>query len=297
MNISLSHCHEYACACAVGETAASLTLPAAITHDSGATLCVAVSNGSGSVTSAAATLTVNAAAGAPILLTNPVRARVRTSQTATFSVSTWSRTPMSCQWQKGPFLGNMVNIPGATAATYTTPANTLADHLTLLRCVVSNAVGSTTSASEMLMVTADVKAPNDITSLITASAQVGVPFTYTITSSGGTTPITYSAAPLPVGLSVNPATGVISGTPADIGTTKILLTAGNSAGSTSATLVLTVTPDPPVIPIEVWRSAHFGASATNPDIAGDWADPDGDGASNLLEYTRGTDPLAADVPL
>jgi PKD repeat protein len=149
----------------------------------------------------------------------------------------------------------------------------------------------------MLMVTADAKAPNDITSLITASAQAGVPFTYTITSSGGTAPITYSADPLPAGLSVDAATGVISGTPTDTGTAKILLTASNSAGSTTATLVLTVTREPPVIPTEAWRSAHFGASATNPDIAGDAADPDGDGANNLLEYTRGTDPLMPDVPL
>ncbi len=204
---------------------------------------------------------------------------------------------MSYQWQKGPFLGNMMSIPGATAATYTTPTNTLADHLTLFRCVVSNTAGSTTSASEMLLVTADAKAPNDITSLITASAQAGVPFTYTITASGGTTPITYSADPLPAGLSVNPATGVISGTPADTGTTRILLTAGNSAGSTSATLVLTVTREPPVIAIEAWRAAHFGASATNTDIAGDGADPDGDGVNDLLEYTHGTDPLTTAVPL
>lgn len=80
------------------------------------------------------------------------------------------------------------------------------------------------------------------------------------------------------------------------GTTKILLTAGNSAGSTSATLALTVTLTAPVVPIEVWRTAHFGASATNLNSAGDSADPDGDGANNLLEYTVGTDPLRADPP-
>jgi hypothetical protein len=32
---------------------------------------------------------------------------------------------------------------------------------------------------------------------------------------------------------------------------------------------------------------------SNADIAGDTADPDGDGGSSLLEYTNGTDPLAA----
>ena len=181
--------------------------------DSGATFRVVVSNRVGNVTSIPATLTVNPALGAPIILTNPVRARVLPNRTATFSVTAWSPTPMSYQWQKGSFIGNMADIPGATAATYTTPPTTLADHTTLFRCVVSNAAGNVTSASEMLMVTTAVKAPTDITSGVAASAQVGIPFTYTITSSGGTTPITFSASPLPAGLSLDTATGVISGTP------------------------------------------------------------------------------------
>jgi poly(3-hydroxybutyrate) depolymerase len=279
----------------VGATADSLAIPAAITSDSGATFSVVVSNRSGRVTGVPATLTVSPAPEAPIIITNVVRARVLPSQAATFSVTAWSRTPMSYQWQKGVFLGNMADIPGATAATYTTPPTTLADHTTLFRCVVSNAAGSTTSASEMLMVTADVKKPTDITSAITAAAQVGAPFTYTITSSGGTASITYSASPLPAWLSLDAATGLISGTPAAPGVTKVVITAANPGGSTSAILVLTATLDPPVVPIDAWRSAHFGASAINPDIAGDSADPDGDGISNLLEYTHGTDPLAANA--
>src|SRR5208283_3777975 len=39
-----------------------------------------------------------------------------------------------------------------------------------------------------------------------------------------------------------------------------------------------------------WAYAHFGSNATNPAIAGDLADPDGDGAPNLLEYALATDP-------
>jgi hypothetical protein len=190
----------------------------------------------------------------------------------------------------------MVNIAGATNSVYTTPLTTLADHLTLFRCVVANAAGSATSASEMLFVTTAVKPPTDITSALAAFGQVGVPFSYTIMSSGGTTPLTFSASPLPAGWSVNPSTGVISGTPAAEGTTRIVIGASNSAGnSPSRTLVLTVTMTPPVIPIDAWRSDHFGASATNPDIAGDLADPDGDGVKNILEYAAGTEPLAAEV--
>jgi hypothetical protein len=44
-------------------------------------------------------------------------------------------------------------------------------------------------------------------------------------------------------------------------------------------------------PIEAWRYVNFGASADDPKVADDVADPDGDGASNLAEYSAGSDPL------
>ena len=44
-----------------------------------------------------------------------------------------------------------------------------------------------------------------------------------------------------------------------------------------------------------WEYAHFGANATNPAVAGDLADPDGDGVPNLLEYALATDPQAANT--
>jgi poly(3-hydroxybutyrate) depolymerase len=223
-----------------GATAATLAIPAAISADCGASFSVVVSN----VTSARAQLTVTPAPDGPVILANPARARVLVGATASFSVAASSATPMSYQWQKGTGAGNMADIPGATEATYTTPATTLADHLTLLRCIVSNDAGNATSASEMLFVTAAPTAPTKILSDITASAQAGVPFQYTIVSSGGTAPITYSAAPLPPGLSLDPDTGIISGTPAEAATTRITLDASNTAGKVSAILSLTVTAPP-----------------------------------------------------
>ena len=225
-----------------GAITASFTNSAAITPDSGTAYSGVVSNSAGSVTSSGATLRVNAATGAPIVITNPMRPRVLTNQTGIFSVTAKSMTPMSHQWQKGTLTANMVNIPGATNATYPTPVTTLADHLTLFRCVVSNSAGNVTSASEMLFVTTAVKPPTDITSSLTAAGQTGASFSYTIISSGGTTPITFNANPLPDGLSVDPGTGVISGTPAAAGTTRVALGARNAAGSgPTRTLVLTVT--------------------------------------------------------
>jgi len=149
--------------------------------------------------------------------------------------------------------------------------------------------------SDMLFVTTAVNPPSDMRSPVTASGQVGTPFCYTIISYGGTPPITNAAKPLPSGLSVNPATGIISGVPATPLTTNITLTASNSAGGTTQLLVLTITATPPPLSLRDWRWSRFGASGFNPEVFGDAADPDGDGIQNLFEYGLGTDPLSSNA--
>jgi len=60
-----------------------------------------------------------------------------------------------------------------------------------------------------------------------------------------------------------------------------------SVRSNGNDLVLDYTP---LSPFEAWQIAEFGPDAGNPAISGDAADPDGDGFSNLLEYSLATDP-------
>ncbi|MEO7142930.1 MAG: Ig domain-containing protein [Bryobacteraceae bacterium] len=84
-----------------------------------------------------------------------------------------------------------------------------------------------------------------IDSATTVGGIVGSAFSYQIT--GTNTPTRYGATGLPVGLSVNTATGLISGTPTAAGTSTVTLSATNSGGTGYATLTLTIALSAPVI--------------------------------------------------
>jgi hypothetical protein len=85
------------------------------------------------------------------------------------------------------------------------------------------------------------------------------------------------------------------------GTNKtVFLTLSNPTGGallgSQSNAVLTITnTTPPPSAYAIWKSNHFGANTNNPAIAGDNADPDGDGIANILEYAFGSDPNVADT--
>ncbi len=91
------------------------------------------------------------------------------------------------------------------------------------------------------------------------------------------------------------AEGLLSGTPeaADLGDNlfTIRITDPHGLSMESVFIIPVADPSPPV---ETWRLLHFGEDAGNPAIAGDDADPDGDGWPNLIEYALGLHPLSAD---
>ena len=82
--------------------------------------------------------------------------------------------------------------------------------------------------------------PLTITSPVSVTATVGQAFTYQITATNS--PTAFAAGGLPVGLSVNPSTGSITGMPTAIGDYAVKLTVGNAFGTGSATLNLVVSP-------------------------------------------------------
>jgi lysophospholipase L1-like esterase/fibronectin type 3 domain-containing protein len=126
-----------------------------------------------------------------------------------------------------------LNINTATGAISGTPTTAGTSTITL---GATNANG-TGNATLTLTVSAGVSAPV-INSVTSASGTVGSAFSYQITATNSAT--SYGASGLPAGLSINTATGLISGTPTATGTSSVSLSATNSGGTGTATLTLTV---------------------------------------------------------
>lgn len=168
-----------------GATGASYTTPATLTSDNGAKFDVVVSNSAGSIASTMATLTVNAAAVAPTITTEPLNQTVNVGQTATFSVTATGTASLNYQWQK-----NSANISGATAASYTTPATTSADNGATFDVIVSNSAGSQTSTKATLTVNAAAVAPTITGQPANQTVTVGQTATFSV-SATGTAPLSY----------------------------------------------------------------------------------------------------------
>ena len=212
------------------------TMPPASAADNGAQFTVSVSNRYGRVTSSAATLTVNAAAVAPTITTQPQSVTVTAGQTATFNVVASGTAPLSYQWKK-----NSTAISGATASSYTTPATATTDSGSTFTVTVSNTAGNVTSNSATLTVNAAAVAPTITTQPQSVTVTAGQTATFSVVASG-TAPLSYQWKK--GGTAISGATASSYTTPAtattDSGST-FTVTVSNTAGSmTSNSATLTV---------------------------------------------------------
>ncbi len=131
-----------------------------------------------------------------------------------------------------------VDIPGATNNSYVVQT---ADrgHTLAFRVVAINSAGSKTATSPGVSVPAIT-----LSGAPSATATVGVAYSFTPTTSGGTAPYTYAitGGSLPAGLSLNTSTGAITGTPTTAQTqTGIVLKVTDNVGATASLAAFTIT--------------------------------------------------------
>ncbi len=106
-------------------------------------------------------------------------------------------------------------------------------------------------------------APPAITSAATTVGFVNQPFSFTVTAStSGGAPASFAlganSGPLPPGLSLNSASGVISGTPTTAGQYQVALTASNGSGTGAAALTFQILNPGSGVTRELWTTGVTG---------------------------------------
>lgn len=159
-----------------GATSASFTTPPLTTTQ---TYSVRVSNECGSVNSSVATVTVGACV-APSITTQPQNRSISAGQTAALSVAASGTSPFTYQWFSGgtPSTGSV--IPGATGATFTTPALSATQTYSVR---VTNSCGN--ASSNIATVTVEPCNPPAITTNpLSATVQSGQSANLSVTATG-----------------------------------------------------------------------------------------------------------------
>jgi uncharacterized protein YkwD len=252
-------------------TSSSFTTPALTTTTS---YWARVSDASGTVDSATATVTVTAAPSgpapppapsptpspepspapsvAPTITTQPASQTQEAGHTAQLTVQATGTAPLSYQWYVGSSGSTAAPVAGGTSATYHTLVLTTT---TSYWVRVSNGVGSVDSATATITVTAPPPPPTPPPGVAPAIAQQ--PQSQSVTSgqsvtlavsSSGTAPLGYQWYVGPSGSTSAPiggATAPSMTTPSLTTTTSYWVRVSNAYGTAdSVTATVTVTPDP-----------------------------------------------------
>ena len=228
-----------------GATNPSYATPTTTLADNGKRYRVVASNSQGSVSSAAATLSVNAALAAPSLISQPLSISVTAPAAASFSVAASGNPAPSYQWQISVDAGiSFSNIAGATGTTYALPATALADSGNRYRVLVNNSQGNVFSGAATLTVSAALAAPIFNSQPQQASVTAPAVATFTASATGNPAPSYQWQLSLDGGATFSHIAGAISSSYATPTTTsadngkRFRVVASNSQGSVASSAAL-----------------------------------------------------------
>jgi hypothetical protein len=192
-------------------------------------------------------------------------------------------------------LPNGLTINPATGAITGTPTNSGVYAVTI---GATNTTGSVTAPLTIVIYNGAAPAPI-ITSALTAAGTIEAAFNYQIAATNN--PTSFFAIGLPAGVSFDPASGRIFGTPSLAGTFPVTLRASNRGGTGNSSLTLTIAPEPPPqlqIFLEPFQADlsflalanhHYAVEWINNLLASNWtvlvSGIPGDGTTNTITDT------------
>jgi C1A family cysteine protease len=150
-----------------------------------------------------------------------------------------------------------LTLNAATGAITGIPTLAGAGYVVALSATNANGVGTGTLT---ITIGSQAIAAPAITSPSTATGTVGQAFGYTITASNS--PSSFGATGLPNGLTLNPGTGAIAGTPTQAGTYTVALSATNAGGTGTGSLTLTINAASALVPVITSSSTASGVSSS-----------------------------------
>ncbi|MFF1717408.1 putative Ig domain-containing protein [Streptomyces sp. NPDC058268] len=184
--------------------------------------------------------------GAQLVTSDPQPGEVRVSAVSAQTTATGSKVelPNSAEGGTAPYTWSATGLPtglsiAASTGTITGSPTAAGTHQVTL--TATDAAGKKGTTSFTWTVTApDTGAPK-LADPGSQNGYVGKPLSVPLKATGGTAPYTFSATNLPAGLTVNPATGVIAGTPTIWGFSNATLTVTDATGKkTSLTVTFTI---------------------------------------------------------
>jgi len=179
-----------------------------------------------------------------------------------------------------------LSVNSTTGVISGTPTATGTSTVTLS---ATNAGGT---GNATLTLTIAVPAPPVITSATSANGTVGSAFSYQITATNS--PTSYGTTRLPPGLSLNAATGLISGTPTTAGISTVTLSATNAGGTGNATLTFTIVSAPVVSFVQAVSNIAPGSSASSLSLSFPANTAAGDLILVAFDYNTNATPTVTD---